>query len=221
MFITNENLQGWVVVKANTIAAASGFVAKDLSRPILNAMCIEVNDDGTTVTATDSYRLGHFRSKNFGVRGTNPKGTKILLPWRQVKASKLVPASPKKSLWLAMRHVGRTIELMLLDDNCTAGYALVGQLTIDDVEGNFPDYRMLDNRREYAKKPATGTARTESPGLNTSYLIDVLRSFEKAVSDTGACVTQFEHRGLLEPIHFTARNTSGEEAWAMVMPVRL
>lgn len=229
MYYTYETLKqdGWTLIKANTVAAASLYVSKDMTRPILGCVCVEVDKEGTSATATDSYKLGHFVSMDPGINEPN----KFLLKWEPIKNAKLLTPSPKKCTWLAIRRTFDErnfpmLDLMTLDYSGVA-FTKVGQLTIDEVEGNFPLWKKLDGRDDYLKKPVKkakgGEASNpnESPGLNTSFLIDVFRSIERAVSNDGDAVTQILHRHLMEPMYLMANNKSGESALALMMPVRM
>lgn len=227
MYINESQLKGWTLIKANTVAAAAHYVSKDKTRPTLGTICVEVDDEGTSATATDSYRLGHFRSMNAPKLDKNEPG-KFLLKWEDLKAAKLIAPSPKKTLWLAIRriedeHGFPLLELMTL--NWTGFvYEKVGQLTINEYEGNFPKWRQLDNHKSYLenRKPSGKRDRAsdyESPGFNTNYMVDIFQSIGKAVSDTGATTSQILHRGMLEPMYVIAHNASGETALALLMPV--
>lgn len=230
MYYTNDELKkdGWTLIKANTIAAASLYVCKDKARPVIQNILVEVDKDGTSATATDSYKLGHFVSMDPGI---NEPG-RFMLKWEAMRAAKLIPASPKKSLWVAVKRTCDernfpVINLMTLDYSGVA-YTKVGELTFDECEGNFPKWQQLDGRADYMKNPGTKAGKdkvvanpNESPGLNTSYLIDIFKSIEKAVSNDGEAVTQILHRHLIEPMYLMAHNKSGESALAMCMPVRM
>lgn len=228
MYYTYDTLKqdGWTLIKANTVAAASLYVSKDKTRPILGSICVEVNEEGTSATATDSYKLGHFVSMDPGINEPN----KFLLKWEPIKNAKLLTTSPKRCTWLAIRRTFDERNLPMLDlmtlDYSGVAFTKVGQLTIDEVEGNFPDWKQLDGRDDYLKNPVKkakdGTSNpNESPYLNTSFLIDVFKSIEKAVSDNGDAVTQILHRHLMEPMYLMAHNKSGESALALMMPVRM
>lgn len=229
MIISEEQLKGWTVIKANTVAAASYYVSKEASRPTLGTICIEVDDEGTTATATDARRLGHFKSMDAPKLEKNEHG-KFLLKWADIKAAKLISASPKKTLWLAVRRTEdefkrNMLELMTL--NWTGYvYEKVGQLTINDYEGNFPMWRKLDQHKTYidSRKSTVNKDKVndnESPGFNTSYMIDIFQSVAKAVSDCGDTTSQILHRGMREPIYIIAHNASDETALVLLMPVVL
>lgn len=221
---------GWSLIKANTISAASYFVCKDKARPAIGCILIEVDNDGTSATATDSYKLGHFVSMDPGIN----EPERFLLKWEPVKNAKLIAPSPKKCTWLAIRHAKNkngtplpVLELMTLDEG-NYGFSKVGQLTVDEFEGNFPNWKVLDGRDDYLKHPTkkdgkdkVGANPYESPGINTSFLVDIFRAIERAVSHDGDAVTQILHRHLMEPMYLTANNKSGESALAICMPVRM
>ena len=230
MKYTNEQLKknNWTIIKANTVAAAGHYVGKDVSRYVTLNVHVYVDKTGTYAEATDSYRVGRFRTAdNYGapsVGKVNEPGTSFLLKWDELTKAKLFASTPKKNLWLALRREGDAVHVMALELVPVNSFEVTGEHTMAESFGNFPNLEVLDNRDEYLKNPAKfagGGNEAMTPGLNTNYVIDVFQSIKKGVSYDGATVTQWIHRGLLEPVHFIAKNKFGEEAWAMVMPVRL
>jgi DNA polymerase-3 subunit beta len=112
---------------ADAVKQVARAASKDEARPILTGVLLEVNREGLTLVATDSYRLA--------VRELTAKGegeTKVLIPERAItEAGRAAEAMDKGQ-----------VELLLEDSQATfraGGLTLTSRL----IEGEFPSYRQL------------------------------------------------------------------------------
>ena len=223
MYVSANDLKnnGYLFVYARTVAAASLFVSKDPSRPILQCLQIVTDDAGkVSVNSTDSYKLGHFESMKFALCDSE-KGTEILL--NIIELGKFVPTSPKASDWLAIRETERygqkVVEVTKISTNTSSeSVVTMGQTTyVPQASGHFPDWEVLvNNATSSAKKASVNT----TPTLNTSYLATCFKAIDIAVSYTGAAGTNLIHGSKKhEPVMLEASNDGGEYALVLLMPV--
>ena len=225
MLINHEDLQkdGYTIVTARALAAASTFVEKKGNyRPILSGILIETSPEGTFLTSTDSYRAARIRSQSYG---KNPEGANFIVRWADIKNAKLLTASPKQSMWVALKHFEPCTEhprgyvrVKVLEKQ-VVGFETRGEAICDGIEGSFPDWNKIEGHQAMIDAKEQSNV---SCGVNVNYVIDIFNAIKLAVSDCGPAVTQFIHGpSVNQPIYFKAENASGESIWTIQMPVRL
>lgn len=120
-----------VTVEGQAFAAAAGQVSRaasrDEARPILTGVLLEVNREGLTMAATDSYRLAVRE-----LRATADGEAKALVPERALAESGRAAAAEEKG------------EAEIVLGQSQASFRVGGlRLTSRLIEGEFPNYRQL------------------------------------------------------------------------------
>lgn len=206
-----------VMVTARALAAAGTFTAKETYKYAIGGVHIK-SGAVTTLTATDSYKLVQVTSRRASGH-TNPND-EFVLDWQGLKATKMLTPRPKASMWVAIHRspANNDLNLVFLEEKGEGQYTERGRATVKALDANFPSVEPLfKGKAEYAK----GEQSNAGPYLNTSYLIDLFKAIELAVSADGAAATSFIHGpNWNQPMFFEAENKSGEAVTAICMPIR-
>jgi DNA polymerase-3 subunit beta len=128
-----REVQGTVVrVEAGAFAEAVGQVARaasrDEARPVLTGVLLEVNREGLTMAATDSYRLSVRE-----LRATGDGEAKALVPERAISEAGRAASGEEKG----------EVEIVVGDSQAGFRVGSTLRLTSRLIEGEFPNYRQL------------------------------------------------------------------------------
>lgn len=216
MNIQQITKQGYTLVTSRAMAAAATFTCTDGTRPALELVNLVTANGTTSLWASDQYKAFICTSRKFA-EGTNPEG-EILVNPRELRQSKLVTNRPKDTAWLAIKGEmgpnGDRLHVIALEETRGGVRQVCEAFLTQHYYTRYPNIEQIF--RDLApKKQGTG-----APTLNTSYVIDVFKAIELAVSHEGQVGTRIVHDDdLNHPILLDAFNKC-ESAKALVMPIR-